>query len=101
MIDPTTLPQTQSGVEIEAGTRFEIKGLNFDVWPSELVLSFDRNHALTDSIPSSNLMKVVEKEHSKLIVETTETHTFFNGLTWTLFATPFDGQRTIVDYYTE
>lgn len=98
MIDPTTLPQTVGSVEIPAGRRFEIRGSHFDMWPSELVLSYSSSSALNETLPSFTLMRVVEKTDNKLVVETTAAHTFQNPITWSHFATPYNGQRSLLEY---
>lgn len=74
-----------------------IRGYNFDQWPADIVLGYNR-----DTVRNGNtlyqLMKLEDKTPNTLTFRVQETHTFGVAHTWELFGSPNDPPRAILEY---
>lgn len=94
----TTLPKQNAGERWEAGRRFTIRGQKFDRWPSEVVLSIREQIVLTEVLPSFQLLKLVEKTDNEMVFEATASWTYGTAHVWSVFATPYEVPRQVLNY---
>lgn len=98
MIDHTTLPHVSKNVTVIAGQRFRVVGRGFDLWPSEIVLGYNEDAVINDTLPTYRLMRLVSKNDTELIFEATATQEYTIEHTWTYFAGGDDVPRTLLQY---
>lgn len=98
MIDHTTLPVLPAGSDVTEGQRYTIRGENFDLWPSEIVMGFTIDTVLTAALPSNQIMKLVERTATSLVFEVTTTAHYNSAHVWGVFATGFDVPRAKLDF---
>lgn len=99
-MDATTLPKFQAGTQTRQGDRFIVKGRNFDLWPSEIVLTWNDEFVVEGVLPSPTIFRLVERTDTELIFEVTEPYFYNNPHEWVYFATPFSVPRSLLSYST-
>lgn len=98
MVDLTTLPVIESGVQITAGQRFTIRGQGFGAWPQGLVLGFSEDYVRTRAFGGFLMMRAVSKTDEEIVFEAVTTHTYGAVTTWQFIGTPEDAPRAILSY---
>lgn len=98
MIDPATLPVTIGGNEISSGTTYEVKGLNFNMWPNNIVLAFSEYYAINAEYPWVGLMREVSRTDTTIIFVVDVAGSFSSNHTWQFFASPINNPREILQY---
>ena len=100
MIDPTTLPRFEANVVIPAGTIFEVKGLNYNLWPQDVVLSFNTSYALEEETPSVRVLREISRTNTSMLFVVDIPPSFSTPHTFTVFAAPRNIPREILQYTT-
>lgn len=97
MVDLTTLPAVAAGGSIASGQRFEVLGQGFDLWPAEILCSYDSSVILEDG--SARLMlRVVERSNTRLILESVAEVSYSVSHVFEFFGTPYDVPRQLLGY---
>lgn len=76
--------------------RFTIRGINFDLLPSNLVAFFQSS--LINSTVTYHTMSEVERGGDYVIFETNVEHNFTESHVWQFFGSPSEPPRTLVEY---
>ena len=97
MIDHATLPITAAGEHLSIGQRFEVYGQNFDLWPSEIVMGYNRD-VIRHYETGHYMALLVEKTKTKLVFEVTLEMTIPTEHLWDVFGSPFLPERTLLSY---
>ena len=97
MIDRTTLPLIPADTTLTVGQRFIVVGENFEYWPDEIVLGYN-DSVLVSEMPSTAVMRLVEKTSNEMVFEVTKTSEFHLEHNWTFFAAGFGVPRTLLEY---
>lgn len=100
VVNPATLPIIRANETVEAGTQFIIRGRNFNAWPNEIVLTYSEDHIYESTLPQQSLMRLVSKTNSRLVFEQTVTFTYTFEHIWSIFGSPFNLPRTLLEYVT-
>lgn len=80
-----------------SGTRFEVKGSHFSLWPDEMVMTYAASN-IDEGLPNSRLLRLVSKTDESLIFEVTEDTRFSGPHTFNIFCSPLAAPRTILEY---
>lgn len=100
VVDAATLPKTREEETLVVGQRFVVNGLNFNRWPSEIVLGYNENFIKTQEYPGEDMMVLVERTDTQLVFEVVKQYKFTIPHDWIYFATPLGPERTILQYET-
>lgn len=97
VIDRTTLPRIPANVQFEVGQQFVIRGINFDIWPNDLVLGISRDIVL-QAQTSKGLMRMVSKTATEIIFTPEYTDSFNYTTTWDVIGNPYLPPRQVLTY---
>lgn len=98
MIDPTTLPVSMGETVVPAGTTYEVKGRNFNMWPANVVLSFTEQYAINENLPSVFLLREVSRTNTSMVFRVDVSSDFSSDRYWRYFASPDVVPRAILQY---
>lgn len=101
MIDHATLPDLPEHTSLTVGQQFVVRGLGFDRWPSEIVLSLSDYFAENGSETGINVMKLVSKTNVEMVFEVSAAHEFAEAHIWSYFASPYAAPRSLLVYDVE
>lgn len=82
--------------DIPSGTRFTVRGVNFDLLPSSVIATWSADWE-TES-DNKRIMDVIERGEDYIILETRVTTSPSANHYWQYFATPASAPRSLIEY---